>query len=216
LILLILVCLIVLLLVAGNRIFADWFVRTLEGRYLQLDPLAGKPIGQAVLLGGATGETEAGGLQVNENGDRVVMAARLYHCGVVRKLFCSGARSNSRNRFATDEAEQSRRLLEELGVPASAIELIGGCNTSEEMSAIAKVVAGQQVGLISSAWHLPRVMRLANAANIEAIPIPCGFLSNLSRPRSWRSILLDFVPNHRALMMNTYAAKEHLAMLLRR
>ncbi len=215
-ILLILVCLVVLLLVAGNRVFADWFVRTLEGRYLQLDPFAGEPIGQAVLLGGATGETEAGGLQVNENGDRVVMAARLYHRGFVQKLFCSGVRCKSRNRFASDEAEQSKRLLEDLGVPASAIELIGGLNTSEEMIAVAKVVAGQPIGIITSAWHLPRVLRLAKAVDIDATPIPCGFLSNLSRPRSWRAISLDFVPNHRAMMMNTYAAKEHLAMLLSR
>lgn len=184
-------------------------------QFREITPLQGPAFERVTLLGGATGETDAGGFQVNENGDRVVMAARLFHCGKANRIYCSGIRNTEESRFATDEAEQSRAILLELGVPDSKILKIGGCNTAEEMMALREVASGQPIGVISSAWHLPRVLRLAERSGVSAVPIPCGFLCNLDRRRSWRSRLKDFIPGHRAMMMNTYAVREYLAMWLR-
>ncbi|EMB17742.1 protein containing DUF218 [Rhodopirellula europaea 6C] len=202
--------------VYGNRMGADWLAGTLEKQFREMNPLQGPVFERVILLGGATGETDAGGLQVNENGDRVVMAARLFHCGKAKRIYCSGIRKADNSRFATDEAEQSRIILLELGVPDSIIEKIGGCNTAEEMMAVSAISAGEPVGIVSSAWHLPRVLRLAKQSGVDAVPIPCGFLCNLNRKRDWRARTKDFIPGHRAMMMNTYTLREYIAMALSR
>ncbi|MCC9655662.1 YdcF family protein [Rhodopirellula halodulae] len=206
----------VAIFVYGNRLVADWLAGTLEKQFREVNPLQGRSFERVILLGGATGETDSGGLQVNENGDRVVMAARLFHCGKAEKIVCTGIRNSDDSRFSTDEAEQSRRLLIELGVPDLKIEKIGGSNTAEEMMAVKEVAAEQPIGVISSAWHLPRVLRLAERFGVDAVPVPCGFLCNLSRKRSLRVRIRDFIPGHRAMMMNTYAIREYVAMTLGR
>jgi uncharacterized SAM-binding protein YcdF (DUF218 family) len=200
----------------GNTMVANAVIRSLEGRYESTNPLAGSSFAKVVLLGGATAETMSGDVQVNQNGDRVVMAARMYHRGFVKTICCSGEKTASVGKFAENEADHSKRLLIDLGVPARAIEVIGGRNTSEEMKIVAKLSGDEPIGILTSAWHLPRAMRLAEAAGINAQPLPCGFLADANRDLPMGAIVRDCVPNHRALSINAVAASEYLAALVGR
>lgn len=119
-----------ILFVGGNGMVANAFIGTLEGRYHRIDPLAGPAFDQVILLGGGTAETAMGNVQVNKNGDRVVMAARLFHHGLVHKIYCSGAKTESIAKFARNGSEHAKQLLLVLGVPNEAIEEIGGRNTA--------------------------------------------------------------------------------------
>ena len=71
-----------------------------------------------------------------------------------------------------------------MGVPETAVErLVGPKTTSEELRALAARAPEEgwrRVGLITSAWHLPRAMRLAERsgvarAGIEIVPIPADY-----------------------------------------
>jgi len=65
---------------------------------------------------------------------------------------------------------------------------------------------GHRVGILTSAWHLPRAMRLAEARGIEATAIPSDFRSAFIVP----SVNM-LVPTANGLEISTIAVKEYLA-----
>lgn len=202
---------------AGNGLVADWMLASLEHRYTEVDPLSVQSLDQVVLLGGATSEAPNGQVQINQNGDRVVLAARMYHLGLAGRILCTGARIKGLSDQGTDEGQAARRILIELGVPSDAIEVIGGRNTAEEMRSIKQRVGTQPVGIITSAWHLDRAMRLAQQQGLQAVPLPSNFNSGSDQtPRPWASVLRDCIPNAAALASNSRVVKEHLARLVGR
>ncbi len=204
-------------LVAGNRLVANRMIGRLEQRYSTLNPLSGPIPQQIFLLGGATRETPGGEAQVNQNGDRVVMAARLYHRGLISKIHCSGTKTAGLSKAKKDESELAKILLVDLGVPEEAIEMTEGRNTAEEMNSIAQQVSDNRIGILTSAWHLPRAMRLAQASGLDAVAIPSDFLGDgavESIPAG--AIVRDCVPGHQALAINSRALREYLASLVKR
>lgn len=68
----------------------------------------------------------------------------------------------------------------------------------------------RKVGLITSAYHVPRALRLAKMEGLDLIPLPCCFRAS-SNPRSL--VAADFVPNAGALVRFSKAAKEMMARL---
>ena len=206
-----------LLCLLSNRHLAEMSVGTLEGRYAALNPLEEEPVDVLVLLGGATRQAPSGQTQVNYNGDRVVMAARLLHSGKAQRVVCTGARTKGLSKATTDEAEQAKILLVGLGIEENRIELLGGRNTFEEMQILRERLVDEQVGILTSAWHLPRAMRLAESAGLNARPIPADFIGNGPDIRQpWGSFIRDCVPNHEALFINARVLKEYLAYLVGR
>ncbi|MDA9858381.1 YdcF family protein [Rubripirellula sp.] len=211
----------ILCTVAGNTYVSTWMMRSLEQPYFTTDPLKREPLEAVVLLGGATSEAPNGQIQINQNGDRVVLAARMYHGGLTKRIICTGARIQGLSVLKMDEAQASRRLLIDLGVEPSAIETYGGRNTSEEMSAIAKELgSATEVGIITSAWHLPRTMTLAERTGIRAIPLPSNFNSGSMdqppTPTPIGKILLRCIPNQSALSTTSRVVREFLGRLVKR
>ena len=85
-----LVTALVILLVAGNRWSAFALARSLEWRYLPLDPV---PTADAiVVLGGGTESMQypRPAAEINSAGDRVLYAARLYKQGKAPYILLSG------------------------------------------------------------------------------------------------------------------------------
>ena len=70
------------------------------------------------------------------------------------------------------------------GVSSEVLELAGGCNTHEEMGDLAKRCApsGQRVGLLTSAWHLPRAQQLVKKNGLDLIPLPSDFVTEPCDP----------------------------------
>ena len=149
----------------------------------------------------------------------MILAAQLYHRHPSTKFICTGQRIESMNATGIDPAETSRDILVRLGVAESSIEISGGRNTYEEMSNLGKKYEGtsQRIGLLTSAWHLPRATRLANKNGLNTIPLPADFRSsppNLTPTIGQRIEAL--IPNG-AAFANTWAfAKEYLGMALGR
>jgi len=147
-------------------------------------------------------------------GDRVMLAARLYAQGKVKQLVTTGVVQRWGQRDSVDMSEATDRIWRELGIPSTAITQIGGVNTSQELKNIKQLLGDQppaRVGLLTSAFHLPRAERLARQNGVAVIPIPAGFLSPVNEP-----LPLAVIPHYYGITMTDLAAKEFLAALFSR
>ena len=169
---------------------------------LQFAPLEElKPYDYIVVLGGGTGKRPDGSPQFGEAGDRAALAARLYHRGLAIHLVTTGETMHVTRSFnggyeeSDTPAYQTALLWQELGIPAGVIEKLGGENTMTEMEELARHPEWWQdkrCAVITSAYHMPRAMRLAKKFGIRADPIPSHFRSSPSKTRPITS--QDFLP----------------------
>jgi uncharacterized SAM-binding protein YcdF (DUF218 family) len=213
-----LVCLL-LYSVAGSGIISGVLARHLEGPYFEINPLQSPVPDLIVVLGGGGMEGANGRFQGNSSGDRMILAAQLYHQSPETRFLCTGQRIESMTSSAANPAEVSRDVLLRLGVPDSSIELVGGRNTSEEMKHLAERFAESQqtIGLLTSAWHLPRATRLARRNGLNTLPIPADFRSSPpGTPPTIGQRIEGLIPNGGAFGSNWSFAKEYLGMLIGR
>ena len=210
------VCLVLYL--GGNGWVAKWSMRSLEMEFVTADPFAGDDdalatIDTVVLLGGGTGVRPGGTAELGLAGDRLFMAAELYHAGRIRRIVCTGSRITALDRGGRDPHETARELLQRVGVPADSIETVPGRTTSEEMQALAqRLPPNETVGIVTSAWHMRRALRLAENAGLAVIPVPADFRS----PSDMRPTVMDFVPDTYAAETIRLACKEWLARVVQR
>ncbi len=124
--------------IAGNGYVSDAFGRALEAPFVEISPLESEPFDAVVLLGGGGTVGSNGRFQSNWSGDRFILAAQLYHAGLTKRIICTGQRIAEMNSTGVDPSEIGRDVLSRLGVPDSAIEEIGGRNTTEEMQQLGR------------------------------------------------------------------------------
>ena len=171
--------------VAGNQFVCNSLAQSVESRYYHMNPYEGDDYQYGMVLGGGASIGPNGLSQLNLNGDRLSVALRMYRGGKIKKLICSGT-----NSFEGDEtkspAETTSEILQGLGVAESDLLTLPGDNTFQEMENLKRWMieqneAGIEIGhvaIISSAWHLPRVKRLAREQEIDnADLVPANFLS---------------------------------------
>ena len=207
-------CLLVLT-AAGNSFCSNWLVSTLEKPYADVDIYEMEPLDTLVVLGGGTDSRLDGESQLTAAGDRVATAARLYHNRMATKIICTGSNSFRASENDPNPREEAAAILVGLGVPANDVLKMKGSNTFQEIGNLKKWIEADpehgRVGIVSSAWHLPRVMRLAKSAEIQVTPVPCDYLT---KPYGPSPNLI--VPGARQMSVTAKAAKEYLARLVGR
>ncbi len=161
-----------------------------------------------ILLGGGTG-TRPGGLpELAFSGDRVFLAAQMYHAGQTKHIICTGTRIEQLDRSGANPGESAMELLQRVGVPGTCLTYVEGRTTAEEMRHLADIVSGDgRVGLITSAWHMRRAERLARARGLSVLPLPADFRS----PVDMTPNLLDWIPDSNSAESVRLACKEWLA-----
>ncbi len=163
------------LTLAGNPLIARWLLRGLEAQVPEA--ASGQDFDVICVLGGGTQCSETGTPSLAYHGDRVALGARLFHGGHTPLLLASGSGITDLD-DGRDLAAETARLWQGLGVPSSAIrQLPGPRTTSEELAAYHNEVARehwQRVGLVSSAWHLPRALKTCERLGLHVIPLPAG------------------------------------------
>ncbi len=108
-------------------------------------------------------------------------------------------------------------LLIRLGVPDDAIRVMKGRNTFEEVKVIrSEFPASAKLGVVTSAWHMARVMRLAKNAKVELMPLPADFRHESMADWGWARVIRECIPNRDAIGLSTVAATEYLASLVSR
>ena len=208
-----------LITVFGNQYVANALALSLEQPYLDQSPVLPEDVDAIVLLGGGTVTDLRGRSHLSVCGDRVAAAARLYHAagdsGMTPKIICTGIQVYRSDTADLDPKDESKNCLVALGVAEMDIMTLPGANTCEEMQHLKEWIDTQspehRLGILTSAWHLPRAMRLAKSRGIGATAIPGDFRSRISTP----SVGM-VVPSVGNLETSSLVVKEYLAALVKR
>lgn len=170
-----------------------------------------------VLLGGGIVTTPKGEPQLGPDGDRIRPVLQLWEAGRFERVIVTGTSAIPGTPSPT---KLTTELLISLGVPAEVIVPVVGVNTASEMSGLKDLFAASSVpegkpprrALVTSAFHMPRALRLAAKAELEFEPLPTAFRSG----RYPVGIAASAVPTAAAMDDLSKCAKEWLAGLLGR
>lgn len=161
--------------VTGNVWFGSVVLARLQRGYGTLDPFGQGKFDAVLVLGGGVEVSGEGVPALTAAGDRVVLAARLYRAGRTPVLVASGPYLPLGGGRAISTAAATALIWRQLGVPEESIVLLDGPRTTtDEVLALKTAVAERgwrRVGLLTSAWHLPRAMRLCRRFGVEAVPL---------------------------------------------
>jgi uncharacterized SAM-binding protein YcdF (DUF218 family) len=201
----------------GNQFVSNYLAYSLEAPFSQIDIAQIPTLDAVIVLGGGTSSTYNNRVQLGMAGDRVATAARLYHSGQVKKIICTGSQSFRASPEDLHPREEAKLILTEFGIPASAVILLEGENTSQEMNSLKSWIPEHinspqpRIGLITSAWHLNRALRLAKSQGLEFEPIPSNFISGPVNPSPhW------VIPSGDNLATTGRIVKEYLAAIVSR
>ena len=149
----------------------------------------------------------------SSNGDRIAVAAQMYHAGKVERIILTGKNIvEIHGSEFSEPSKQAKELLISLGVDPDRLDEAGGRNTYEEMQSLAeRLDPNQRIGLITSAWHLPRSLRRAKGVGLKVIPVPSDFATGEVK----RSVL-QFIPSYGGINNSSLALREYLGMAVGR
>ena len=147
---------------------------------------------------------------LSEAADRLWQAARFYHAGIAPKIIASGGSDDNLDGGpSTSEAEAMRRFLLDLGVPDKAIVLEDqSLNTIQNMLNVRRLVKGDRILVITSAYHIPRAAKYAELAGLNAAFSGVDW----SRPTTLRPSWEDWIPDVGALAWSGRAPRELAAL----
>jgi uncharacterized SAM-binding protein YcdF (DUF218 family) len=188
-----------LVLTAGGNSFTVWYLaNSLQQPYLEFDGDKAEPCKVLLVLGGGTSTTPAGKGQGGGAADRAIVAARMALSGKAERIVCSGVSGPDAGDGSLTAAGEMAQILEGLGVPAERITQIGGRNTREELAEFAKWLRDHPdsqgaAGIVTSAWHMNRAMRLAREHEVDARPVPADFF--VSNPRATPHLVIPGAAN---------------------
>ncbi len=210
-----------LLFIGGNRWVSFALARSLEWRYVPLNPV---PQAEAiVVLGGGTESQQFPRpmVEINSAGDRVLYAAELYKEGKAPYLLLSGGNISWYNSRTTTPAYEMAQLLELMDVPQDALWMQPKSqNTHEDAlycSQILKEKGIHRVLLVTSAQHMPRSVALFKHEGIDVIPAPVDYTvtqvgwDGLFTPDP-QTVLVNLMPNVGSLSLSSSIIKEYIGI----
>jgi uncharacterized SAM-binding protein YcdF (DUF218 family) len=217
-----LIAALLLLVIGGNRWVAGSLAYSLERQFL---PPQEVPQAEAiVLLGGGTESQDPPRTmpEMNSSGDRVLYAAWLYRQGAAPNILVSGGLLDWTT-MPTLPADDMAALLEFMGTPPEAIwRQSRSRNTYEDAVYCAEILREkgiQRILLVTSAFHMPRSVRLFEAQGLEVVPAPADYSVTDSEWRSLtetdiRQVILGLIPSAANLATTAKMLKEYLGMFV--
>lgn len=211
-----------LLWLGGNRWVEYGLVRSLESRHPAPHPLPAAPV--IVVLGGGTRSDDAPRpfSEINEAGDRLLYAAYLYKQGQAPHILVTGGSIEWRGP-GNPEAEDMVSVLALTGVPAEAIWVEPKArNTYENAVYSREMLAARGIDtvlLVTSARHMPRSVRLFERQGFNVIPAPTDYLTSeaewagLTSP-DLRNQLIHLLPDAEYLYWTSDALKEYIGIFI--
>lgn len=189
-----------------------------EARQLEADRLipaqqsATKVDAIVVLGGGLEGRYE--GVRnlpdLNDSGDRVWQAARLYKEGVAPRMVLSGGQFNADPRREA-EAHGMKVFMMDMGVPEQALLVEDQSRTTFENALRTRALLGEgthTIALVTSAFHMGRSVLWFEKAGFTVYPVRADIRVLHEKRQFW-----DHLPKPQALDESTTAIKEYLGRL---
>lgn len=205
-----------ILLAASNKMVGNWLAQSLESRYAPIPELSADvslPDELAAcefvaVLGGGHADSE--GFSANNQLSasalaRLVEGVRIWrHLPRATLVTCGPGRDGF-----PSHSEVLKRAAVALGVPAAQImEAADVHDTADEVRVLRARLGDARVALVTSAWHMPRAMALAEQAGLRALPCPADFAARPQAKRSWTDYLFDLS----GLERSTKAVHEYLGL----
>ncbi|WP_419193969.1 YdcF family protein [Novipirellula herctigrandis] len=174
------------------------------------------PLRSLVVLGGAISIAYDDVPELGRAGQRMFSTAEYWFSDQTQSIICTGTSPVSE----LGPSKAGRMMLESLKIPSAAIFEVPGHNTTQEMENLAVFFHSPpedfpskgKIGLVTSAFHMRRAMRLAEAQGLDFIPLPCGYDS----PASYEWTPRALVPKADAMGVFSRALKERLAKIVGR
>ena len=208
----------VVIFLASNAWLSNTLVRSLEWQNLPQNLPNAEAI---VLLGGSTKSSSFPRpmAEINEQGDRVLYAAKLYKEGKAPIIIAAGGRISWLSKEPPESSDMAE-LLKLMGVPLDAIiEESDSLNTYENAINVKKILTARNIRktlLVTSALHMPRSLLIFKKQGIDTVPAPTDFLVSQSDTesvaRTPAAILLNCLPDAYRLEQTTKALKEYIGI----
>jgi uncharacterized SAM-binding protein YcdF (DUF218 family) len=216
-----------LLWLGSNRIVNMALLRSLEWQYLPgtTSGSLGPGADVIVVLGG--GERSKAfprpTSEMNEAGDRLLYAARLYHQGAAPHILVSGGNAPWVSAARVPGAESMAEILGLMGVPDEALWLEPESrNTYEnalETKAILESRGIESILLVTSAMHMPRAYAVFAKTGLKVTPAPTDFLMT---QQDWEYYtkpnvliqLFNLLPTADSLAITTRVLKEYVGIVV--
>ena len=213
------------LFIGGNRYLANTLARSLEWQFpplpddVELDAI--------VVLGGSTEPAlePRQATEINAAGDRVIYAAMLSREFPNAKILLNGGDIQFLDQGSTTPASDMADLLKMMDLTESAMILQDRSqNTYEDAlfsCEILKAEGFQNVGLVTSAMHIPRSVALFEKQGCKVIAAPTDYsITTAAWQKTWRpspgEFVINLVPSYSNLSQVTKCMKEYLGMFVYR
>ena len=111
------------------------------------------------------------------------------------------------------EGEHLKEVAIDLGIPENKILLTGIVqNTDQEAKSVKSLLSeeGKKVILVTSAFHMPRALKVFEAAGVEVIPFAVDFRSKVERKTLTP---MDFIPSASSLNDTSFFVREMIGRL---
>lgn len=124
-------------------------------------------------------------------------------------IFLAGDILGSTDKYS--QANSNKYFFEQMGVDSSDIFIVSeGLNTETEVNALAKILTGREIALVTSASHLPRAVFYFEEKGVKVLPIPVEHLSRKNVQ------LVVGLPNAASLYRSERAIHEYLGLIYQR
>lgn len=213
----------VVLLVFSNGWVAGRLARSLEWQHLPSGEVT--QADAIVLLGGATrAEVYPRTMtEVNEAGDRLLLAASLFREGKAPLIIASGGAIDWLG-SETPEADGMREILEFMDIPAEAIITESSARNTYENAVLVREIAEEMgirdILLVTSALHMPRSVGIFERQGFTVMPAPADFHATEgdsgAATANPGARLYHALPDAQHLAVSTRALKEYLGILVYR
>jgi uncharacterized SAM-binding protein YcdF (DUF218 family) len=175
------------LLVVAVLPLGDWLAAPLEARFST--PTLPAHIDGIIVLGGAveSGITRAHGqVALDGSASRITEALAIALRHPEAKLLLSGGDASILPRPGEREADDTRRLFIELGVPPDRILIEDRSRNTFENALFSRAVAAPKPGetwvLVTSAMHMPRAVGCFREVGWNVLPYPVDFRTEARPP----------------------------------
>lgn len=171
----------VLLVICGLSPVGFWLLNPLESRFPVWDGSEGNPAGVIVLGGSIDADlSSARGLAVFPTGaDRLIAAAELARrYPNIPVIYTGGSAILGGGAREADFAED---IFQRLGLPKGRVTMERNSRNTFENASFTKAIASPKPGdhwlLVTSAYHMPRSIRLFRSAGFSVEPYPVDWLT---------------------------------------
>ncbi len=189
-------------------------LRSLENQISNFRPGIDQDLDLLVVLGGGTSQGPLRA-QAGVSGDRVVLAAQLFHQGHAKRLITTGDSTPGFGKERSHPSAHTREIWLQLGIDAEHIGQLSGINTYLEIQSLKQLrneFPAARIGLLTSAFHLPRALRLAQAAGMyDLIPVAADYQTHVEHYS-----FVDLIPSARAFDQVARSQHEYMAALFAR